>query len=97
MMSAYVWRIPLGIVIGAFVTPIAALLVSGVVLLYRIPQAVMLLLKGDIYPLLALYFISKALAFLVPLWLTVLVVHSDEVMRGLGQFIQTDYMQLLIR
>lgn len=96
-MQVYVWRIAIGIVLGYFGTWVLAIVVSVATLLYRIPQIISCIKKGEIYYSFGIFFTTKALSFLLPLWLTVLLVNGDLIIAYFSSHFGTDFSQLFIR
>lgn len=96
-MQIYAWRIVAGILVGYFGTWALAVAISLGVLFYRIPQVISCIKKGEILYLFGIFFATKAMSFLIPLWLTVLLVNGDAIITHLSGYLGTNFGQVFIR
>lgn len=96
-MQVYIWRMATGVLLGYYGTWALALVVSVLVLLYRIPQIVSCFKKGEIYDAFGVYFATKSASFLVPLWLTICLLDGGAVITHLASYLGVDFSQLFIR
>lgn len=96
-MSMYIWRIVLGIALGWYGTWVIALVVTVLVLTFRIPQVTQLVRMKELGPAFGLYFASKAASFLIPLWLTVLILDGGPLLTTLVSSLGLDLPNMFFR
>jgi hypothetical protein len=96
-LYVYLWRVAAGVALGFYGTWISAAIVTAVIFLYHIPLMVSSVRQGEVGGLVGLYLASKAASFLVPLWLTIMVLDGGFLISDLSDYFGISMGNLFIR
>lgn len=97
MYVSYIWRCALGVLLGFYGTWVVALLATLASLVYRVPQVVKLLRGADLEPIFGFWCASKAASFLIPLWVTVVIMDGGKIVDMIKQYVGLDFISWFIR
>lgn len=94
---SYLWRIAAGIALGFYGTWVVATIATVLVLIFRVPQVTELLRKTELYPYFGVYYATKAASFLIPLWVTIIVMDGGHFVNQIQQYLGFDFLNWFIR